>query len=585
VPFGLGDEELQELLRVDGKSASLATLAAFALLLALPVLAFGLAPANTVTGLALPALGLAITRLLLGVGAAVDYPFVTKALQTSAWVVVALPWFVIALGTLHSARQHPRWHAVAHGVYAALTAALAWMLFPDSTTSALVFSAMIVSVGGVRVAAAFDAPAAFTTRAASSLRLQQVTDRMRRVSIGRFPGSTGLRYALPLLALRAVLFVFGAHEAITAGGTRIALSTFYTPLALAALAQVLWIEFSSSAPRLLFRVFVSGGVFIGLAFAVVGWMVSDTGIALVTALGPLALLYWLALRWPASGPSTHVRRLALTFPLALFIALQVRADLVPYLGDGEGTSYQTARLDANALRVIGQSDPQQLVGLGLRQSEALGVMYETMSRYTSGPGLGYLHNEVSVELKATSVREHVVSALLAAQWGASGPIALLFLLGAFAACAIWMHFARPGGGAAVSAFEGVAWLGGTTFALWLLWLPLGLLPRPWGFVACVLLPIVAMTYLTWASEGPAAAQTPVVPTARSRTLATLFVLTFALSGIYMVLANYGLVAFTGKNVYGLGLDSISDIIESTALLGGGVWLATRPVPSQAGRTA
>ncbi|HSR42404.1 MAG TPA: hypothetical protein VLL48_09535, partial [Longimicrobiales bacterium] len=31
--------------------------------------------------------------------------------------------------------------------------------------------------------------------------------------------------------------------------------------------------------------------------------------------------------------------------------------------------------------------------------------------------------------------------------------------------------------------------------------------------------------------------------------------------------NYGLVFFTGKNVYALGLDSLGDALETTALLG------------------
>ena len=39
------------------------------------------------------------------------------------------------------------------------------------------------------------------------------------------------------------------------------------------------------------------------------------------------------------------------------------------------------------------------------------------------------------------------------------------------------------------------------------------------------------------------------------------------AGLYMVLANYGLVLFTGKNVYLLGLDSVGDVLESLALLG------------------
>ena len=43
----------------------------------------------------------------------------------------------------------------------------------------------------------------------------------------------------------------------------------------------------------------------------------------------------------------------------------------------------------------------------------------------------------------------------------------------------------------------------------------------------------------------------------------------------MVLANYGLVLFTGKNVYGLALDSIGDLLETLALFAGAAFLLRR----------
>jgi hypothetical protein len=47
----------------------------------------------------------------------------------------------------------------------------------------------------------------------------------------------------------------------------------------------------------------------------------------------------------------------------------------------------------------------------------------------------------------------------------------------------------------------------------------------------------------------------------------------------MVLANYGLVFFTGKNVYLLGLDSVSDALEGMVLLAlGAAGVARLPVP-------
>jgi hypothetical protein len=50
-------------------------------------------------------------------------------------------------------------------------------------------------------------------------------------------------------------------------------------------------------------------------------------------------------------------------------------------------------------------------------------------------------------------------------------------------------------------------------------------------------------------------------------VARMFLFVVVFSGLYMVLANYGLVFFTGKNVYLLGLDSVSDALESLVLLG------------------
>ncbi len=46
----------------------------------------------------------------------------------------------------------------------------------------------------------------------------------------------------------------------------------------------------------------------------------------------------------------------------------------------------------------------------------------------------------------------------------------------------------------------------------------------------------------------------------------LAALTLAVPSVYMVLANYRLTLFTGKNAYLLGLDSTADVLESLALV-------------------
>jgi len=62
-----------------------------------------------------------------------------------------------------------------------------------------------------------------------------------------------------------------------------------------------------------------------------------------------------------------------------------------------------------------------------------------------------------------------------------------------------------------------------------------------------------------------------------RVLSVAALVSFAAAGAYMILANYGLVLFTGKNVYLLGLDSLGDTLEGLALIamGVGAWTSAR----------
>lgn len=108
-----------------------------------------------------------------------------------------------------------------------------------------------------------------------------------------------------------------------------------------------------------------------------------------------------------------------------------------------------------------------------------------------------------------------------------------------------------------------------------------LLPSPFNTVAVALLVLAGVAVLLgpyfgvaesvwWGPTGPPApADEPASPAGLPPegvlALATLF--TVALAGLYMILANYGLTFFTGKNVYLLGLDSVGDALESLALLG------------------
>jgi hypothetical protein len=134
--------------------------------------------------------------------------------------------------------------------------------------------------------------------------------------------------------------------------------------------------------------------------------------------------------------------------------------------------------------------------------------------------------------------------------------------------------------------------------LWAATYPVSLLLRPpWSLLLIVLAPAAALLATLvraergaghGAGDAPPAAPAPPVGAepnaapaadrlpAPPRLAAALCLLTLAFAGVYMVLANYALVAFTGKNVYVLGLDSIGDIVESSVLLGAAAWGATRP---------
>jgi hypothetical protein len=61
------------------------------------------------------------------------------------------------------------------------------------------------------------------------------------------------------------------------------------------------------------------------------------------------------------------------------------------------------------------------------------------------------------------------------------------------------------------------------------------------------------------------------PTTPGALTGTLCLAAFATSSLYMLAANYGWVLFTGKNMYLLGLDSMGDLLEGTALLVAGLF--------------
>ena len=244
----------------------------------------------------------------------------------------------------------------------------------------------------------------------------------------------------------------------------------------------------------------------------------------------------------------------------------------------------------NELLLLERGDPEALRLIGESRSEALGVMRETMRSYTRGnwTGRGFLAGRVSPQIRTTATREHMVTGLLASQWGLLGTLGLVgMLLGVVAP--ISSRHPRPAGSSRPAPLvAGLIAAAGLTLVAVVLPSPANALVLG-AVVAAGLGAALASALLpgvrgipeglaTWLWDDPGArageGDAPSVPAGPPanpfRILSAAALVSFSAAGLYMILANYGLVLFTGKNVYLLGLDSLSDTIEALALIGIGV---------------
>ena len=136
--------------------------------------------------------------------------------------------------------------------------------------------------------------------------------------------------------------------------------------------------------------------------------------------------------WNANGADRRIALLAAA-PLILFLTLQLTPGLFrPFLPATEGPTSGLEEWSRNELLLLERGDPDALRLIGESRSEALAVMRETMRSYTRGNwwGQGFLEGRVSSQIRTTATREHVVTGLLASQWGAPGTLGLLALLAA-----------------------------------------------------------------------------------------------------------------------------------------------------------
>ena len=385
----------------------------------------------------------------------------------------------------------------------------------------------------------------------------------------------GFKLGLVLLAVRGLFWVFGWREMVSLGGQRVALSLFYTPALILSLAGILTVfgrslrgAQSAAVFRYQFALLLRNlGAFIALAFVAPSWLISDYGIVLAGLPGPLTFLFMLALLFGAGGRERIRVRVGLSLPLALFIALQADPSILPnYPETGVEEDLRVQPWERNELLLLERGDPDALRLIGQRRSEALAVMRETLRSYTRGNwfGVGFFRGRVSPEIRWTATQEHTASALLASEWGLLGVFGLLVLL-LFAAVPLdWvlpgrqegLHISRAGAPVAV-----------------LLATPAIVILFPGPLDAIVLGALIG-TVSVWlllpprasapVEEGGSGSSWPELPP--EWIIAALAVFTFSFTGLYMLMANYGWVLFTGKNIYLFGLDSVSDALESITLL-------------------
>ncbi len=316
--------------------------------------------------------------------------------------------------------------------------------------------------------------------------------------------------------MRALLLLVGFRESLQIG-QRFALTLVHVPLGLLVEGLYLvWLWRRQRARGILeVRDFLPAlAIIIGTWF-LPSLLVSDLGLALLNVpvflVAIVVLVVGVTARDRADGHVTS-QRLTVALPVVALAAYLLVAAfpigarallaLIP--------EQATIRLESerNYLRLLDRAYPKRLEEVARRGSEELAVMSAVMRSYTSGPvaGRGYLASEISPHIRATALREHVPAVFVASEWGLLGASGLLLLYLAFAAA-----------GPRLTTVDETVFDPGASTGLW--------------------------TMTGW-----------------------LAALTLAIPSLYMVLANYRLTLFTGKNAYLLGLDSTADVLETLALV-------------------
>ncbi|HEX6040703.1 hypothetical protein [Longimicrobium sp.] len=592
------------LMRVDRHAFDWALVFGLVGVFALASAAFVFPQSAATFALALVGLGLASTRLLLGMGAFLASPYADSHPST-LWIVPLVPWTVVLLadagrwmvigpggirGWLRMLMAPEERRVVSgHAVVGGLIACLGWLITGRWMLPMLTGGILVLGV-------AVSAP--WIRRAA--------------LSVGRWSMGVLVVFTFLFIAVRIGLGFAWYREMIPVFGTRLGLSILYTPVLTILLALLLTRWQEGSLPRtsasinawtrlktwwarrepplpalgrilnaltgdtVRGRLIALAGIlvlFLGIAYAVVALGVGDLGILLVGGSGSLVLLAYLGIQLPSTNPAPVLTRALLLSPLLIFVLIQANPLLLggPRLLDGlEGETLRVRDWQNNDLRLIEQRIPEALVDIGHERSERLSVMSAIMRAYTTGEGSlvgrGFLGVPVSGDIAVTAPREHVPSAFIAAYGGWLAIAGTLLLLGALLLPLdpFWPSSGDPQD----QSNRRAAWAWAGVFGV------VGLVA--WAIENVLIHYVVVGTalvvaLLAFVSLGSGATVVPrtrwldIPP--RPALIAGTALLTLALAGVYMILSNYGITLFTGKNVYLLGLDSLSDVLESLALLG------------------
>ncbi|MGV3659062.1 MAG: hypothetical protein ACO1TE_02725 [Prosthecobacter sp.] len=331
-------------------------------------------------------------------------------------------------------------------------------------------------------------------------------------------------FAVGLVLLRIlILGGFGAKEAFSLGGMRVALSVFFVPVYLLLFAQaclLLWRdkEASGGLRTPVVTRFTLTTLCLFACQAVTALLVSDLGMFLYFV--PMALVLavvGVSAFWEGVVRSLRVTKeelkaqkpwlasvggLGLMLPILMmalvFTAPKSLLNAWPGM-TGELSSDEELVTDSTLLRVLQFAQEDYLINLGTDTAERIAQDHAIMANYAHRGlfGEGYLQVDILPAKAVTSLNDNVSAIFIFAQFGVVGALAVML-----------------------------------------------------AYLAVLLSALGARERINSLTSW----------------LALMAGMSFALVSLYMMAANYGLLPFTGRNMYLLGLNSWSDVAESFALI-------------------